>query len=426
MLQHYRDHIRQFSRDARLFILASVILAAGTSAPVAFAALYFRAIGFDAEWVGWVNTANQIGGALGTLPAVLLIDRIGRRRAIVIGASVSLLAWGAAVTVLQREWVMAWLAVSGAFNVLFGLAVVPLLAEVSTPYERTTLFAVRDGLTTLTVFLASLLTGFAPGWVAQWAAVGPESAPAYRAVLLGSIGLRLFALIPLVLIHDPRQRAAARLARGEENASGTPPLPFIRYLDPRVLLRLRTPVVWIGLPIVIVYFAGSLVFPFLPQFLKDKHGAGDPLVSAVLGATYLSIGVGTLAAPLLVRGLGRERLVVLAALASGLGILVMALAQSREAVIVAAVLRAGMFNLALPVYRAMVIDAAPRGEHTIAALVLSSSENIGATAAPPLSGRAQAWGGYEPVFAFAAGLYGAGAAAFAWAAKHVKSAEKPG
>lgn len=425
-MRHYLNQVRAFTRDAQLFLFANIVLALGTSAATVFSTLYFRAIGYDALWVGWVTTANQVGGALGTLPTVLLIDRIGRRRSIVLGASVSLLTWGAALLSPARELTLLWMGISGAANVLYGLAVVPLLAEVSTSYERTTLFTTRDGLVTLSLFVGGLIVGGLPALVAPGLGAGPESAEAYRAVLLGSVAFRLLALLPLVLIHD--DHAVVRSSTRDATHTEVPRqrMRFIHYLNPRVLAALQAPVVRIGLPLVIVYFAGSLVFPFLPLYLKDRFGAGDQLIGATLGFINLSIGIGALAAPLLVQWLGRSRVIVAGALLSGLGILLMTFGARLEVVLVAAVLRAGLFNLALPVYRAMVIDAAPRQEHTIVSLVLSTSENVGATAAPPLSGRAQGLIGYSPVFAAAALLYGAGALAFLWAARWALQVGKTG
>ncbi len=421
----YLSQIRAFTRDARLFLLAMTVLAFGQSAPVVFGALYFRAIGFDQEWLGWVATANQFGGALGLLPAMLLTERVGRRASIAWGVVGGLLTSAFAVSTASRELALVWLAVSGLFNVWLGLAVVPLLAEVSTPFERTTLFAVRDGLITLTQFAGSMLVGYLPAALAPLLNAAPESASVYRAVLLGSVLVRLIALIPLLMMGRVALGSRASPQVQEEADDASVRTRLTDYLDPRRFKRLRTPIVAIGLPVVLVYFGGTLVFPFLSVFLKDKHGASDPEVAMAWALIYLAIGFGALLAPLLVQLIGRRTLVIVCALVSGVGIAMIALAESHVFAVTAAVLRAGIFNLSLPVYRAIVIDAAPKHEHTITALVLSGAENVGATAAPPISGRAQLALGYEPVFLAAALFYGLGALAFVRALRMLKTPEKP-
>ncbi len=418
-MNEYWRQIGAFSRDARLLVIASVILALGTAAPAVFATLYFRAIGFDAVMIGQVTSANQIGGALGTIPAMLFLARFGRRASILTGASLSLLTWGLAIDTPRPELVLAWLGLSGAFNVLLGLAVVPLLAEASEVFERTTLFTVRDALVWLTLFLASVLTGYLPAWIAPLIGSGAESAESYRAVLLGSVLVRLFALIPLVMIRGRAAPAAAGNERMQPARES-----FLKYLDPRVLFKLSTPVFRVGLPFVLVYFGGSLVIPFLPLFLKDRHAASDQLIGATQGFSYLAIGVCTLLAPLLVQRFGRTRVIVAGALFAAGAIWLMGATPSRDAVVLLTIARAGIFNMVLPVYRALVIDAVPRSEHTIASLVLATAENIGATPAPRVSGELQRAAGYDLVFGLAGGLYLLGAAAFSWASKLQKMPEK--
>jgi predicted MFS family arabinose efflux permease len=127
---------------------------------------------------------------------------------------------------------------------------------------------------------------------------------------------------------------------------------------------------------------------------------------------------------MLVRLIGRRALIVGAALVAAVCVLAMGFVPSRDAVIAITVLRAGLFNMVLPVYRALVIDAAPRREHTITAFTLALAENIGATPAPRLSGGLQKAFGYGPVFVLSALLYGAGAVVFAWAAKAPETPRK--
>lgn len=422
-LQEYGNQIRAFSRNARLMIVASVILALGTAAPQVFVALYYRALGYDAQFIGALSTANQVGGAIGTLPAMLLLGRLGRRAAIVLGASASLLTWGLAILATVPEWVLGWLAVSGAFNVLLGLAIVPVLAESSDTYERTALFAMRDALVWLTLALASAITGYLPALIGSLIGAPAESAQAYRAVLLGSVVVRLLALIPLAMLRGRPPEAERAIDEPSAQPAPRGVRAYLRWVDPRVLARLQTPVVLVALPFVLVYFAGAMVLPFLPLFLRDRHGASDPLIGVVQGLSYLSIGVCTLLAPLLVRYIGRRALIAGAACFSAACIVAMVVLDARAGVIALAVARAGVFNMVLPVYRALVIDRAPRSEHTIAALVLATAENIGATPAPPLSGRLQRGFGYEPVFAISAALYALGALAFWVAGKARKTPE---
>ncbi len=418
----YIAHLRAFSRDARLFLLAYAVLSIGTAAPQVLAPLYFRTLGFDARLIGWTITANQVGGLLGTLPALLLVDRLGRRRSVLIGGLFSLATWGAAMLAQERAWVLGLLVLSGMGNVLYGLAVVPMLAQVSKRFERTTLFAAHESISTFGLFLGGLAAGVLPGLVAAGLALAPGGSAAYRVVLLGSALWRAIGFVPILLMRDTGRERGRGSSAIPAPSPRTPPR-LLRYLDPRVLARLQTPVIQAGLPFVIVFFAGSLIFPFLSLFLRDRFAVGDAQAGTIWGVINLSIGVGALLAPLLVQRIGRRALVTLAACVSAICVALMGLAPGLGVVVAAAVLRAGIFNMAIPVYRAMLIDRAPRHEHTIVALLLSTSANLGATAAPPLSGVLQDSLGYGPVFALSAGLYALGALAFWWAARANKNGQ---
>ena len=301
----YLAHLRAFSRDARLFLLAYAVLSVGTAAPQVLAPLYFRTLGFDAGLIGWTITANQIGGLLGTLPALLLVDQLGRRRSVLIGGLFSLATWGAAMLTQERAWVLGLLVLSGMGNVLYGLAVVPMLAQVSKRFERTTLFAAHESVSTFGLFLGGLAAGALPGLVAAGLALAPGGSAAYRVVLLGSALWRAIGFVPILLMRDT---SGASTLPGP--TPGAQPR-LLRYLDPRVLARLHTPVIRAGLPFVIVFFAGSLIFPFLTLFLHDRFAVGDALAGSIWGVINLAIGVGALLAPLLLQRIGRRGLVTL-------------------------------------------------------------------------------------------------------------------
>src|SRR5262245_46556282 len=94
-LADYIAATRQFSRPARMFLLATSLswMAHGVSS-VLFN-LYLIAGGFRESYVGRVVSLNALGVALVALPAGWLADRWGRRRCLILGAALE----GAALAV---------------------------------------------------------------------------------------------------------------------------------------------------------------------------------------------------------------------------------------------------------------------------------------------------------------------------------------
>lgn len=388
-------------------------LAFGTAPSTLFLNLYFAKIGTDREFIGLVNTVIQLGGALMILPAALLLDRIGRRAAILIGGYGATLAWALAVILPLPNVILALLGINGACLGLFGLAVVPMLAESSTPRERTTLFSVSEGLTTLALFAGSIISGFAPLWLAP--NIGPtgsdpESASVYRTVLLISAAIRLIGLLPLLWAREPTHTQSV--------SSSNVPIPtrprFASYFNPFNLRKLKTPIFLFSIPMFIVFFAGSLIFPFLSLFLKERFGMSDSVVGTVLGLVNLSIGIGSLGAPIAVNAVGRGPVVVFGALTSAVALAVIGFTPIFWLAASLIILRAGVFNMIIPLYRAYVIDSAPSEEYTLVTLLLALSANIGPAGAGWLSGRIQSQMGFDVPFIMAVIGYALAAIVFAY------------
>ncbi len=399
-MQLYLSHVRSFTREARLFLITLTVFGFATAVPAVFFTLYLQALGFDRAFIGLTATASQLGGLVASIPAAALLDIIGRRRAAIIGALVAQVTVAGALLTTIPAAIIAIQVVSGFGMVLYALAVVPLLADVSTTRERTTLFSTVEGCTTLALFFGSLLAGVLPGIVAPMLSVGAASPEAYRAVMLGAIVVRTIGIVPLALIHD---HASAQGAPGAPDALRQSTLS---YFNPRVLLKLKTPIWKFALPILITYIGGSLIFPFINLYLKNRFGASDAMLGFIQGATSLSIGVCALLGPFAANALGRARVVVIGALFSMACLALVGFGEMFGLVAIVIVVRAGLYNATLPLYRAYVIDQTPPREYAVVNLIYSSAANVGPTIVPPISGYVQDRAGFAPLFVAAMGLYG--------------------
>ncbi len=413
-MQSYLSHLRSFSREARLFLLALTIFAFASSVPGIFFNLYLQALGFDRTFIGVTATVSQLGGAVASIPAAYLLDVIGRQRSAVAGALLAIVTAIATLLATSPVMILAIQALSGPGIVLYALAVVPLLAEASTPRERTTLFSTVEGLTTLALFFGSLIAGGLPALAAPLLGTGVESAEAYRAVMLGSLALRAIGVIPLALIGD-RPRPPA----------GAPAHPrTISYFNPRVLMKLETPVWKYVLPLLLTYLGGSLIFPFLNLYLKQRFGVSDVLLGAVFGGINLAVGLFTLFGPFVAQALGRELAVALGAFFSAACIILIGFGSAFAVVAAVVVLRAGLFNMTLPLYRALVIDRTPPHEYVVVNLIYSTAVNVGPTVAPSVSGYVQDHAGFAPLFVAAAALYAVAGALYRLATRAKAAAFK--
>ena len=225
MFAHYLAHFRHFSREARLFLIAAAVFAFASAVPSVFFNLYLQAMGFDRLFLGAIATASQLGGGgLMALPAAVAIDHIGRKPMLLIGTCLNLGFWAASLLTSSGQ-LLACQALSGVGHVMYALVAVPLLAEYSTPRERTTLFSTNEGMMTLALFFGGVLCGGLPAALGPLIDAHAESAVAYRAALLVSVAVRLLGLIPLALIHQqpkpPHLSSRAPLLPGTARQAGS-------------------------------------------------------------------------------------------------------------------------------------------------------------------------------------------------------------
>src|SRR3990172_11084074 len=88
----------QFSRDARLFLLGTVIGGITFTGFQLFFNIYLRSRGFDLDFIGVLNAIPSGAALLAGVPMGMLSDRIGPRRAMLAGLGIATLAGSALVT----------------------------------------------------------------------------------------------------------------------------------------------------------------------------------------------------------------------------------------------------------------------------------------------------------------------------------------
>lgn len=393
------------SSQARLLVVGLAIWFVGTGVPSVLFEIYLASIGLNRASIGLMTLAHNLGGALMAPLAAALLDRLGQRRAILLGASIGIAAWAGTLLTTQLELMLVLYAISGFGLVLYAITVVPLAAMLSTPANRTRLFSLNEGVSTIAAVAGNLLAGILPAGIALALAARADSPEAYRSAILVSLAIRVIALIPLWRIHPPELRHA----NTSPNTGGPRTPAALRYFDPRYLIRLKTPAFRYALPLAIIFFGGSLVARFLTLILKDRFGVSDQFLSALLAAMNLSMGVATFAGPWLGERLGRVESLVTGALISVVAYGVVGFSPALGWVVAALIARAALFNLALPLYRAHIIDRTPPEEYAVVNLILTTAINVGALA-PPLSGLLQDRVGLTPVFGLAMAAYAIGAA----------------
>ncbi|MBI3361939.1 MAG: MFS transporter [Chloroflexi bacterium] len=388
-------YFTQFNRNAKLFLLSTVVGGIAFAGFQLFFNIFLRRRGYDLDFVGLLNAVPAGAGLLTGIPLGIAYDRIGRRRAMLIGVTVATATAWALVSAQSRGMMVILSAALGLGNTLYFLSQAPFMMSASGARERTLLFSLNFGLMTLSGAAGNLLAGQLPGWFGSWLGVGAESPAAYQAVLVASILGGGFALIPLWLIREGRiAENGRRPAIGLEG--------FRELLRPGVL-RLTVPNFIIGL-------GAALLIPYLNLFYKSKFSIDDGQLGLLFSLSAIVTGGATVFAPQVAARLGGKVKAVVVTQASSLFfLLAIGFAPRYWISGLAFLFRGALMNMSAPLYSAFAMEQTPEHERGAVNSVMELTWQIGWTIGPYLSGLAQARYGFAPLFVTTTLLYGAGA-----------------
>lgn len=389
----------QFQPNARLFLLATVVNGITLSGFQLFFNIYLEARGFDRDFIGLLNALPSAASLLVGVPLGMLADRIGAQQAMLIGIGVATVAAWALIASPSPEIMIAASVVMGAANTLYYLSMAPFMMKSSGERERTLLFSLNFGLTTLSGAVGNTLAGQLPGWFAAWLGVGAESAAAYQAVLLASVFGGGLSVLPMWLIREGRWPGPRRTA-----AFGL--RDFAQLLRPGILR--------IALPNLLIGFGAALLIPYLNLFFKNVHQVNDAALGVLYSLGSLSVGVATLIGPKLAEALDSKiRAVVVTQGLSIAFLLLLGFAPNVWLAGLAFLVRGALMNMSSPLYSSFVMEQTVEHERAAVNGVLTLMWQAGWAVGPYLSGVVQAGYGFAPLFIATAALY-AVATALMW------------
>jgi len=390
-IQSYVRRVRGFSRNAKLYLAATLLRSVTLGLSSLLFNLYMISMGYDTAFIGLNNALLSIGSVLCSLPAGIIADRIGRKRAMAIGQiGMTIAMFGLALSG-RREVILASHAVWGVVGVLYLTSMAPFLAENSTLEDRSTLFTLNSALMNFVSFLVMAVGGYLPLLFARLLRVNPESTTAYRGVMLMAAVTMIVALVPILSFEDRRRRPEQRVR--------APGLHFWqRFSRPTLVLKLL-------LPQALVAFGAGLVFPFINLFYKTKFGVSDATLGWILGITNVTAAVIMVVGGSMADRFGKLRAMFAARAFSVPLLLVIGFAPWLPVAVAAHWTRSGFMRIGDPLYMAFAMEQLAEDERATGSSLLSLSWNVGWSAGPYVSGVLQRTLTWEPLFLGTAVFY---------------------
>jgi MFS family permease len=352
MAQQAAQYIRQFrgfSRPIELYMVSNFIAMLSFQVALLYLNFYLEALGEDAAFIGLYNALPSLITVLLGLPVGLLSDRIGPRRAILLGTLVQTVGLiGTALSATPAPLILC-AALQGVGNTLNWTSGGPFMMQHTRPDQRSAVFSLQAALANGTGFLGNLLGGYVPLLLALALGVGADSLPAMRVTLWLAALVNALAFIPLSLARGPRRAAAEPTS--EPVAS---PRRFL-FSNPGLVARLVLPGTLVGL-------GAGMNIPVLNLFLNRRFGVDFSGLGLVFAFSAIGTMVAILLQPLLAARVGRVRSTVLVQVLSLPFLIIMGFVPIFPLVVLALITRGALMNMGNPIFSAFSMEQIPASE----------------------------------------------------------------
>jgi MFS family permease len=269
-------------------LMHSVLFGLGISFFDVLFTFYLVSMGFGSETAGILSTTARIAGLVIGLPAGVFVDRIGPRRALVIGVVgyAAMMAWLLfAPTVL---WLIISQFAAGCFVSLAMTAMMPMITTATPPAQRPLVFGLNEASIGLGL-IGSVIAGWLPSVLAPWVQVNAQDALAYRLALLVGVAIIFIAVVPILTVI---QTSSAHDDAAEAHDSDVP------IKAPRRIVGYAVASLFVGM-------GGGTFLPFQSLYFRTQLGMADHDVGIVIAIGEVLIGAGALLAG---RWLGQRNL----------------------------------------------------------------------------------------------------------------------
>ncbi len=369
----------RFHRDARLFLVTTVVAGGALSLYWIDFNLYLASLGYSPATIGVVATVGSTAGALTAFPASAASDRIGRRTIMAAGIMLAIVAVVGLLLVEALPAIIFFAALWSAGQQALMVVQSPFLAEHSDPEHRNELFAAQSAIQTMTNVLAAVLGGVVATTIASLAGFDPGGPETYRVILLIMTALLVVALATIGLLTD--DRPGRRRGAGHLKTLGEPAALPRERMRARTMMGItiedRSRFVRLLLPGLLIAIGAGQVIPFLNVFVQGKFGLDLASLNALFAFTSLGTVAAMLAQPRLARRFGQITSVVIVQGASIPFLVVLGFSPLLWSVILAMAVRNSLMNAGNPIFSAFAMEHVSPTERATLAAAMSLLWQVG-------------------------------------------------
>ena len=385
-LMQYGTRLRGFSRNAKVYLLASFLGSLYYGVFGVLGNLYFMQAGLTEGFIGTMISVGAITRVVFAIPAGLLSDRIGRRNALFLAATGIAVAETLMIAFPNPVTVILAFALASASGSIMMVTGSPFLAENSNKEERSHLFSVSMACHTISGVAGSIVGGMLPFIWGSALRLSPDSFLVYRFTLFTALILLVLSIIPYSRIREQRNVASRQRVWP------------IKLQNPKLTAKLALPELLMGLG------AGMFV-PFLNVYFSRHLSASAAQVGFIFSAMNMVTTIAVLWAPVLGMRRGKIGATVLTRLLSIPILLVIALTGNIWVAAVAAWIRSALMNMSNPLMGSFSMEILDAKERATVSSILSMLWSLGWGLSAKLAGHIMQHYSYTVPYYFTVVLY---------------------
>ncbi len=344
-IKAYVRDLRLLTSNAKKYLLGSFFIGMTFSSFMLLLNLYLRERGFSEGYIGSVLSAGAIGMTLISIPGAALLSRV--RLKPVLAIATVLYAGFCLLTIYSDQPSMIWFAYmfAGMMMTFYRIASSPFFMRNSSERERPYLFSLSFGIAVIAGVIGSVIFGQLVSILGT--KFGYDSVSAHRMSMTVGILISLLALIPFSMLKMPKEIPVED--RVKFNWSSIAPHKWL-------FLKLTVPYFIVGT-------GAGIIIPFLNLFFRDRFDQSPDQIGFYFGLINLTMFIGVMTGPILVRKIGMVRTMVFTQLASIPFMLVLAFSYNFPLVIGAFLLRGALMNMGHPIGNNFAMEMVPRSHH---------------------------------------------------------------
>jgi MFS family permease len=363
------------SRDGKLLLTARVMRTFGYGFLSVILAIYLSTLGFDNIQIGLLLGAALVNSVIFTLFASFYADRIGRRRILIIYASLMSVS-GLIFTITDNYFLLILAAFMGTINVTgsetgafltIEQAIIP--QTIKDKKKMNTIFALYNMVGTLAMSAGILLSALPSLLQEQFYGLGQVESFKILFSLYSILGLFVI-IIYIMLSRDIEVNQKVKRAVKQS-------------LSPRtkqIVAKLST------LFAVDSFAGGFVIQSVVSLWFFTKFGADLAVLSYIFSAANILTALSYIIAAKIADRIGLVNTMVFTHLPSNILLILVAFAPSLQLAVILYLIRMSLSQMDVPTRQSYIVAIVSEEERTAASGLTNVSRNIAQTVSPSLFG----------------------------------------